>query len=752
MPNCLKYFGAELVQQNAVFWMKSLMQTFNSKPRGQILELVLDCVHKLLPLSIEFDDISRDFALNLIHPFLTTLTSCTYSETEFLENRLMLYRQSIICYPGPTGRFRNQIESHCLSLVGHNIDSVRLKASKCLAVIPQCGTSGEKGTKFAEFWNKQFGLTLNTIRELVEGFLLSKDEKGANQNSPKLTLKLPKILLAQPHHSITLSRQITSLILVLEGMLTYKFPSMVNLTLQPVISLCLKIFSKQVELENSSIEAACVNVILPQLWGGCLSLMNTIVIQIGSLALPYQSSISNMVFETLSFAQKDGKAYNEHPRIKMCAYKLMKNWISFIGEIDREVISKIVDLIFHDIKQVMDKENSVTNPANVKQKKQKHGKRLHEDIVESAMAGKMVDRTENSYIAMAALDLLETLIKTSGSRMILETIQKIESFVVSVCIAISEPLRQAASSFPAPYGSAQCRKQILKCAFSLLNLYHHQLPTPASTFISIFRYCLNDPSFSVLSDCRHYLYLSDKILHPSVPALRVYDKCSGASMFKTKSTGFLGENSSVEFVDIQNSFIPNLTSHASSRTELADTSHSHEIDNLETARDICDTSSEKVSSLVSINIPALESYTRSNSDTETKKESVAEIESDVCMETEDEFPSSAPQKDLLFEKAQVGAESYINEMKESISDDHPENDGLEAKRPKLDNRLMDEKNENSPEIQYEHSTLINKVGVEGKKIVELSENVTSAEETTSNGDDETTVLLKSFVNSYPDSD
>ncbi|XP_065063217.1 uncharacterized protein LOC135689798 [Rhopilema esculentum] len=271
-------------------------------------------------------------------------------------------------------------------------------------------------------------------------------------------------------------------------------------------------------------------------------------------------------------------------------------------------------------------------------------------------------------------------------------------------------------------------------------------------FISIFRYCLNDPSSSVSSDCRHYLYLSDKILHPSVPALRVYEKSSGASMFKTKSTGFLGENSSVEFVDIQNSVIPNLTSYASSRTELTDTSLSREIDNLETARDICDTSSEKVFSLVSSNIPVLESYTKSNSDTETKKESVAEIESDVCMETEDEFPASAPQQDLSFEKAKVVVESFRDEIKERISDGHPENDGFEAKRPKLDKGLIDDKTENNPEMQFENSILINKVGIDGKKNAELSENVTPAEETTSNGDDETTVLLKSFVNSYPDSE
>ena len=523
LPAFMKDCDAEAISQNAIFWMRSLVQALSSKQSAALQAATLQCILQVLKLSIEYDDISREFSKNFLHQLLTGLISQNKTETVNKESRIAVFRQCVTSYPGPTGRFRSQIESQCLSELSSDNESLRTEICACLAVLPRCGTSGEKGMKYAEFWSKQCTLILNTVSQLMEELFHSESQ----ENKKTATLRLSKVKPAEPKHSNVISKRIESLMTILKEMICASFPNKIQLSLHGLLSLCCKLFDVEADFGKASIESVCINTVLPKLHKAALSLINALTAQLGSMILPYEGKIFNMIYQALNSAQMlNQRSMQGYNSLRVEAYQLLYTWHATVGPTENELMLKVVDIMLQDAEPQFQNEKATLNEAGGKRKKLTQSQKLQQDIMQEELTGKKVNRSENSDLAFAALTALDSSINTTGPIMPVALISKIQNFVITACKMLSESSKQATKAFPAPYGSTKCRLQLFQCAFALLSLYHHTLPTPLSAFISLFQNGVSDPSFEVSSYCKTCQGLADKVIRPVVPAMREYSKDS----------------------------------------------------------------------------------------------------------------------------------------------------------------------------------------------------------------------------------
>eukprot|EP00794_Sanderia_malayensis_P012014 gene12014-13254_t len=525
LPHVIEHCDAETFSRNALLWMRSLQQFIGSKPGPKIRDLALNTISKLLSLSVEFDDISREISINIIHPLMMNLLALTKSDNEDQKAMVCIFRQCIIFYPGPTGRFRSQIENICLQAIDNDMNSLVREACSCLAVLPRCGSPGEKGVKFAEFWSKYSKLILNTLSELWRDLTQTEAGQGKKQNCRPI-LKISKVTEAEPDRSKITTRRICALILVLQEMIGNSFPNIVRVDVERIVSLCCALSDKDIDMSSHSIDIVCINASLPHIWQSVLSLLNVLIAQVNMIMLPYESTVLRMVHKILlSDNVKGVEAYSKpFSKLRVQAYQVLHTWALTVSPLLSNAAEKVVEHALNDARPRLVSSSSRKPASQEKSKNFSQSKKLQRELAKGEMTGKKINNQMNSDVAFAALKFLQSLISSSGPMLSSSLVAAIQKEILSFVLNIAESTNQLANSFSSPYGCTQCRMELYKCTFELLNLYHHEQPTPLSLMINIFRMGSSDPSMEVSEYCRHSLSLSDKLLRPSIPALREYSR------------------------------------------------------------------------------------------------------------------------------------------------------------------------------------------------------------------------------------
>ena len=756
MPTFLEDFDAEIVWQNLLYWLRSILQVINSKPNDAIFDLTLRCVEKLIKISLEFDDLSREIALNIIQPLLNNLLQNSGTKNSCLVSKISVFRQCMICYPGPTGRFRTQIEHLCIALLSNDNEALKKEACKCMSVLPRCGSSGEKGTKFSEFWSKQLAVVIDTLKLLLDNLFLAKISEDTEQIGRKKTLQFTPVSLAEPEFSTVTSARIKSLLFVMEEMLSYKFPNIVQVDITAIFSLCNRLFDREISHHDTSVEAVCLRAVLPQLWQSMLSLVNVLVAQAGSLLLPFESLITQMANHVLANDPSTGdiKEY-KNAALKKQGYQLLNSWNVIVGPLSATVLEKIVDVVLIDIKPQLQKEKTTVIKKDRKHKKMKDGAKLQEDIIKEEMALKMIDPTENSETSFAALTFLATLINTTGPVISSDLIVKIQTEVISICSSLTEPSKQKHPNFPAPYGCDKCRRKLLKCAFELTNLYHHHLPTPLSNLICIFKEFINDPVSCVSADSKFYLNALDKTIRPSVPSLRKYHEDAASTNLKSQlevstpslATGLFDELTEMRHQQDINTLKIHEERHKKAPTKsTAVNNRCNDAQMPESRAEIIPNDTSQPLHGKSQNLSSDEDYT---SLVISNHEKLIDLnEGNDRLERRDE------------ESFQVIGMVDKQRKEQGMEVDESE-EGTEtcAKRPKLDSKFCEaERKSNDVEAVTEtislHEHVTAAVDSNIQNNAELMAVAPGKDEKISinNSDDESSKFLNSFVNSFPDSE
>ena len=745
MSVCLEDFDAGTIWQNLIFWMRSIQQLVNSKPNESFLDLILSCIPKLLKISLEFEDLSREISINNIQPLLNNLVQTTGTKSRCLINRIAVFKECIICYPGPTGQFRAQIENICLALLSASEEALRNNACGCMALLPRCGSSGEKGTKFAEIWSRQFMMAIETLNFLIDDLFGSKVDIDAEDNRSTRTFRFNEVSLAEPEHSTVTGLRIESLLLVIEEMFSFKFPSVVHIDIYAVMRLCSRIFEKEINHQDSSIETVCLNAVLPQLWESVLSLINVLLGQMGSLLLPFENTVFQLAYQVLGVHEKGSDKRHDNVAVRRQGYQVLDTWNIMVGPLNCGLLQKIVEVILIDIQPCLQVNISVERKKEGKQKKKRDSSKLQAEILQGEMALKKVDYKEGSEIAFAALTLLATLISTTGPVMRAALMLKIQTAVISICELLMRPSKQTDYNFPAPYGNYKCREKLLLCAFRLTNLYHYDNPTPLSNLIRTFQDYFSDPSPIISKDSSVYLSLIDKIAHPSIPALREYSEevaIDGSRSQKGASTPVLTTGLFDEL-------------HAISRQESTKASSYGS----EKHRPV---SSAVVSNLFSgrVSLPETEKERVFDNEELHSTQELPNNSNLIQLETPDSKKLAASKDksfDVLRNEKSVEESSHQSacQYKEKQVDLNVEMNGKLAKRPKLDNNAYEKEREQSisEDVALDSVTSAHMQGaMQGDH--EMMEVTTSKgeQELITRSDDESSMFLKSFVNSFPDSE
>lgn len=760
----MKHCGAEALSENAVFWMRSLVQALNSKQHASLQNATLQCIFNLLKFSTEFDDISREFSKNFLHQLLTGLVSQNKTEAGNKESRVAVFRQCILSYPGPTGRFRSQIESQCLSELSTDNESLISEICACLAVLPRCGSSGEKGMKYAEFWSKQCTMIINTVTQLLQELFHSESQ----ENNKTTTFRLSKVNLAEPAHSNIISKRIDCLMTVLREMLCHAFPNKVQLNLYRIVALCCKIFDKEADFSKTSIETVCVNAVLPKIHKAALSLLNTLTAQLGSIILPYEGKIINMTYQALSSAHMvNGKSTQGHNSQRAEAYQLLCTWHATVCPMESKLMLKVVDIMLQDAEPHSQNEKATLNEASGKRKKLKQSQKMQHDIMQEELTGKKVDRTENKDLAFAALIALESIVNTTGPIMPVTSISKIQNFIITTCKILSESSKQATKDFPAPYGSNKCRLQLFKCAFALFSLYHHQLPTPISILISLFQNGVSDPSFEVSSYCKMCQSLADKVIRPAVPAKREYSQDVERDHDVEKSTARLS-NELFSTFGAWKSQASQETIPKNHNLELSE-KQTNDQQMRQTQSQLVMESEQSSFSDSNVNIPSVadlnqdleQSYSPMDRCSELSEEEQSSAVSDVSRDITElpEVNNAREQKEeFSFEKiaSKVMEESVSSKgekrqvQEESYFQEEHDKGELSSKRQRLDiaeKEAESTSKEVSEIVDLEDDTNSLLTNEADLSVVKDNEQMAQIE---GNSEDEASAMLQSFINSMPD--
>lgn len=749
MSKFLEDIDAETVWQNLLFWLQSVIQAINAKSSDAFLDLALRCIYKMLKISLEFDDLSREISLNIIHPLLNSLLQGTGTKSQCLAGKIAIFRQCILCYPGPTGRFRTQIENLCLGLLSQEDQAGRIEACKCAAVLPRCGASGERGAKFAEFWSKHFKMIRDTLTFLFGQLFHEKvNQKETEEQSRIKLVRFPEISLTEPEYSTITTARIKSLLLIMEEMFSHQFPSTIQVDINSVFSLCSRVFDKDLAYNSTSIEAVCLSVALPQIWHSMLSLFSVLIAQMGSLLLPFENTVLQIAYQMLTLHQNGGANVHQNTQLKKQVYNMVHNWNVLVGATSSDILRKIVDVVLTDIKPKFQKERTSAPTKDGKRKKMRNVSKLQEVIIEEEAALKRIDGMENSEIACAALTLLGSLIDSTGPIMAAELISKVEANIIAICNAVIDESRQNDKTVPAPYGDEACRKLLLKCAFRLMSLYHHQVPTQMSAFISILQGFTTDPAPVVATDCKVYLNLIDKMIRPSVPALREYQMDTAPSVTNANDEETTAVLSTGLFDELS------VMSHRKNMAGLGLNLEQHS----RPSKDVGLVSSFGEASFSKVSQKMREDGGQSNGELPGNEQhnDLALTDNEKPIETQDDS-SIAKRKSESLETVYSNDERKIKAM--GTDDTDIEMNEVLTKRPKLEEiAKVESKNSGDDDVVRRSSTSIKADNElkgnstkKGEDMTELSK-TTREHDAGNNSDVESDTFLKSFVNSMPDSE
>ena len=522
-----KCCDAETFYQNAGFWIKSLLQVLTTNVSFSLRNLVLHGIKYLLKKSTQFDELSRDFAGTVVQPLLQCLIK---DENNLSGLELDVIEQCILSYPRPSGKFRTQIERLLVGLLDIDNEAVRVKVCQCFSVLAMCGSGGEKGTKYSDYWYSYLSMIMNSIHQFTND-LFGREASIRSQDLKLNIIKFKAIPSSEPDHSILISRRIRSLLCVLKDMLSYEFPCVVTLPIEHIMNTLYTVFNSNLQPSlQISVEQACIQAVLPAIVEEAVLVITVLIAQSGTLILPYAVSIMQIVNKVISNDQKSDQnllqPVHVNFRLNTVCYQLLCMWLNIIHSFPprEDLLLRIVEAALKDIQVSSIKPSSnlssdITSKTGKKAKKNKQ-KHFQNELSAREFSIKTTDNAVNSGTAFAALKFLESTLSNVGPVLPTTILSKIQAETISLAMKISEACTQYNQSFAAPYELKDCRLQLYRTIFALLNLYHYHLPSHVATLITLLQRGKGDASSDVSSFCHQCIAFADKIIRPSAPSFR----------------------------------------------------------------------------------------------------------------------------------------------------------------------------------------------------------------------------------------
>ncbi|XP_063430678.1 proline-, glutamic acid- and leucine-rich protein 1-like [Mytilus trossulus] len=510
----------EVFTQNAVTWIKFIIQCLESHDPVEVKRLSCRVGCKIIPLTVNFTALSKDI-ISVLPQLLATLIAAS---SEWLTASLKLLGVCIQSYPGPCGTFKTKLEAMVTELFKEQ--SVPKEAISLYVLLARVGGGGNKGIHFTEAWSYKFQQIVTSLTEVVNLLYNGLNIPELESTFTVQVLPMRELPETYTNRFNILSSYHRTYCLCLQELLSQPFPAPVKIPVSDVIRLVTKVLSVNIRdlTLRPSTERLLLSGYISTLHSDAVLCLHSLISRCKTLLLPYSKSIITvMVKELMLFRTKVVYGQNRaHSSLRQLVYKTLALWLqttkSFTITTDED--DWLVQEIIHDVRPHTDnmktvsiktKKDSFEPPPSKKKKKGGYS-----EISHGISTQKKVDLEANSELCMVALEVLYWFLTTVGCQLKQKLIEELQEFLISVAITF-----RCKGNYGIPYADDRCRHSLLR-VMQAFNVMPH--PTASSLLhysLSVLRCTSQDTSLLVSSYSLESLQACEALIHARAPSYNV---------------------------------------------------------------------------------------------------------------------------------------------------------------------------------------------------------------------------------------
>lgn len=493
----LSTFPASIVQTDAIFWTRSIIHLLAGKrPRGaQRAGWRLLC--RLLPVLSE--ELNRD-AVGLIPVLLERLLAHLSLPTEQEPDEGAL-KCLLVCmkeFSRFMGSVQDALEKTLLRLlVTWNSQLVQELVCECVALLPCCrrlGSSSNKVMSSSEAWSHQLGRLMATVHTALDSLF---QDLHVDKRRPRTDKAVPLEVPSSPDESHQASllcwRRTMSLMRTINLMLVGSgMHQPLLVPYQDVLELVHRVLGAHLPVKSSgaTAQANIVAAILPSIQHEAVQLLSQLICSCRQLLIPEAANIVGLIEEVCLRTTQD--LSNDTRRLRQACYTALSLWLQTVQSRlgISSLVEKLVPHLLHDIEPV--------GATAVELASSRNGSAAPRDK-DRKKVGDSFNLESCAQLCESALKALQSLVSLNGAIMKPETMQEVQSNVVTLLFRLQQP----GSPLPQPYRSPRCRRALYALLLSLAASRNG--PPPLNCCARLFNMGLKDTCCEVVELCSQAL-------------------------------------------------------------------------------------------------------------------------------------------------------------------------------------------------------------------------------------------------------
>lgn len=488
----------KILEENAVTWMRYFVQILNTSPSDNVLRSCYLALTSLLQHACLMDKVARDVATKGIDALLSLLVG---SSLPLSADRLNLLRCCLKTFPGPCGQQKNNLYKLAVAAIDSELSATDLVAAfKLYALLPRCGSPGEKEKKYADNWLNQFNQIVNTCQYYLSNLndKLSRKMGDMTMDETLKFISFPEITNKSEMDTYKLLDKIEKVLLMLKYFISSALSWEVHFPVLKLVNLFCDL-SNLLQFNSKEQKMVLVGRKITEALLQCLCVT---IKQFRTLILNVMQPLARILTSLIS-----NDSLLSRSGLYQCALHLFINLK--IAPKNVSIIDDLLPCIIKDIKINEDSSFLISEGQNTDGIKSGQSTRKHPKLGEVAKTNLKrldYDAHENTY---AALKVLEKIIQLNGSLLSSNNLRLIISNVFKVFAKL-----YTQEEFPPPYICDNNRLILYKVSKGLLFLQHGSVHLPVTSLLSYFKVGVKESQSSIHNYCHHVLLDYDTVFHP----------------------------------------------------------------------------------------------------------------------------------------------------------------------------------------------------------------------------------------------
>lgn len=450
----LSAFPASLVQEEALFWTRSIVHLLAGKRPRSAQRAGWRLLCRLLPL------LPGDVA-GILPVLLERLLAQLAADREPEEGVLRCLLVCMKDYGRLMGSIHDALEKSLLRLlVTWNSQPIQELVCECVALLPGCcrrAGGGHKGGAPAEAWSRQLGRLMATVHATLDSLFQDLHlDKGRPQAEKAVPLEVPSLPEEGHQASLVCWRRIVSLLRTIHSMLLGpNLQQQVAVPVEDVLELVHRVLGAHLPVRPSgaTAQANLVASILPSIQYEAVQLLGQLICCCRQILSPHADSIVSLIEEVVLRTTQDLSSDTRH--LRQACYGALSLWLqtSWTQLGLGSLVEKLAPHLLQDIEpfaqaavQLASRNNAAETPHRDRNKV--------EDSYNSEASAQLCEH---------ALKALQSLVYKYGAKMEPETVLELQRSVVSLVVRLQQP----GCSLPHPYRSPHCRRALYALLLSL---------------------------------------------------------------------------------------------------------------------------------------------------------------------------------------------------------------------------------------------------------------------------------------------